>query len=431
MTVFPSTVPVLSAAPGVSVRVLAEQARAAARTLAIATAQQKNHALRRAAAALRTIAPEILAANARDMATAQGAGRPAAYLDRLHLTPIRIDAIAASLEEIAAQPDPVGLILEDWQRPNGLHLQKISVPIGVIGIIFEARPNVTADAGALCLKSGNAAVLRCGGDSLASSLAILECLHVGLRAAELPVTAVQLVPTAGREAVGEMLGLVGLIDVIIPRGGKSLTARVAAESRVPVLKHLDGICHIYVDAAADAAKAVPVVQNAKLRRTGVCGALETLLLHHSICDTIGRAVVADLIAAGCEVRGDETVQALHPQVQPASEDDWRTEYLAPILAVKAVDSLDAAIAHINQYGSHHTDAILTEDVAVAGRFLAEVDSAIVMHNTSTQFADGGEFGFGAEIGISTDRLHARGPVGARHLTTFKYCVRSDGAIRPV
>jgi len=411
------------------VTVMATRARAAYAVIAQAPAAQKDLALREAAAALRMATADILAANARDMDAARTAGRPEAYLDRLQLTPARLAGIADSLEEIAAQPDPVGLVLEAWSRPNGLQLEKITVPIGVIGIIFEARPNVTADAGALCLKSGNAAILRCGGDSLASSLALLACLHQGLRTAGLPTDAVQLVPTADRAAVGAMLGLVGGIDLIIPRGGRSLTERVAAESRVPVLKHLDGICHMYLDAAADPAKAVPVILNAKLRRTGVCGALETLLVHRSVLTSIGSVMVTALIEQGCEVRGDAALQALHPTVIPATETDWSTEYLAPILSVKTVDGVDEAIQHINHYGSHHTDSILTEDAETARRFLAEVDSAIVMHNTSTQFADGGEFGFGAEIGISTDRLHARGPVGARHLTTFKYVVRSAGAVR--
>lgn len=408
---------------------MAQRARAAFAVVAQATSAQKDQALRAAAKALRAAVPEILAANARDLETAQAAGRPEAYLDRLRLTPARLESIAASLAEIAAQPDPVGLTLEAWSRPNGLQLEKVSVPIGVIGIIFEARPNVTADAGALCLKSGNAAILRCGGDSLASSLAILACLHAGLASAGLPTDVVQLVPTADRAAVGEMLRLTGGIDLIIPRGGRSLTERVAAESRVPVLKHLDGICHIHVDVAADPARALDVVLNAKLRRTGVCGALETLLVHRAVLNSIGAPVIAALIEKGCEVRGDAAAQALHPAVVPATEADWSTEYLAPILSVRVVDDLNAAIRHINHYGSHHTDSILTEDADAARRFLAEVDSAIVMHNTSTQFADGGEFGFGAEIGISTDRLHARGPVGARHLTTFKYKVRSAGAVR--
>jgi glutamate-5-semialdehyde dehydrogenase len=408
---------------------MAQRARAAFAVVAQATSAQKDQALRAAAKALRAAVPEILAANARDLETAQAAGRPEAYLDRLRLTPARLESIAASLAEIAAQPDPVGLTLEAWSRPNGLQLEKVSVPIGVIGIIFEARPNVTADAGALCLKSGNAAILRCGGDSLASSLAILACLHAGLASAGLPTDVVQLVPTADRAAVGEMLRLTGGIDLIIPRGGRSLTERVAAESRVPVLKHLDGICHIHVDVAADPARALDVVLNAKLRRTGVCGALETLLVHRAVLNSIGAPVIAALIEKGCEVRGDAAAQALHPAVVPATEADWSTEYLAPILSVRVVDDLNAAIRHINHYGSHHTDSILTEDADAAQKFLAEVDSAIVMHNTSTQFADGGEFGFGAEIGISTDRLHARGPVGARHLTTFKYKVRSAGAVR--
>ena len=412
-----------------SVAKLAAQAREAAAINAQASAAQKAAALSAAAAALRAATDAILAANAQDMATARAAGRPDAYLDRLQLTPARIAAIAASLEEIAAQPDPVGQVLETWSRPNGLHFEKITVPIGVIGIIFEARPNVTVDAGALCLKSGNAAILRCGGDSLASSLALLAALHQGLQAAGLPTATVQLVPTADRAAVGEMLGLVGGIDLIIPRGGRSLTERVAAESRVPVLKHLDGICHVYIDAAADPAKVLPLIVNAKLRRTGVCGALETLLVHRSVLLDLGKPVIQALLAQGCEIRGDTAVQALDPAVRVATEADWSTEYLAPVLSVKVVDSVDAAIQHINHYGSHHTDAILTEDAEAARCFLAKVDSAIVMQNTSTQFADGGEFGFGAEIGISTDRLHARGPVGARHLTTFKYLVRSAGAVR--
>lgn len=419
----------LSKTETVDVAAMAREGRAGYAVLAQAAPERKAEAIVVAAEKLLSEQDRILSANERDMAAARQQGKPAAYLDRLALDPARIAGIAAGLREIAAQPDPVGRILETWERPNGLHLQKVTVPIGLIGIIFEARPNVTADAGALCIKSGNACLLRCGSDSLASSLAILACLQHGLQAAGLPVGAVQLVPVADRQAVGQMLQAVGLIDAIIPRGGRSLTERVARESRVPVIKHLDGLCHIYLDRSVDAGMAVQVVLNAKLRRTGVCGAVETLLVHRDVVGSAGLAVVKELLDQGCEIRGDAAIQRLDARVTAATEQDWHTEYLAPVLSVRVVDSLDEAIRHINHYGSHHTDSILTTDGTAANEFLERVDSAIVMHNTSTQFADGGEFGFGAEIGISTDRLHARGPVGAQHLVTFKYRVHSNGAVR--
>jgi glutamate-5-semialdehyde dehydrogenase len=351
-------------------------------------------------------------------------------LDRLRLDPARVEAIAAGLEAIAAQPDPVGAELARWLRPNGLDIARVRVPLGVVGIIYEARPNVTADAGGLCLKAGNAAILRGGSESFHSSHAIVEALHAGLDEAAVPRTAIQLVPTTDRAAVGLMLAMAEQIDVIVPRGGRSLIERVQAESRVPVLAHLEGICHVYLHQAADPAKARAITLNAKMRRVGICGAAETLLADAAVAPALLPEVLAELRAAGCVLRGDGAVRALDPTVAPASEADWSTEYLDAILSVRVVDGLDAAIAHINHYGSHHTDSIVTEDAAAAARFLAEVDSAIVMHNASTQFADGGEFGMGAEIGISTGRLHARGPVGAEQLTTFKYLVRGQGQIRP-
>nr|WP_189045334.1 glutamate-5-semialdehyde dehydrogenase [Aliidongia dinghuensis] len=409
---------------------LGRRARAAAARLADAPTDAKNEALRAAAAALRADAELILAANRRDLATATGRTMTPAMIDRLTLDPRRIEAMAVGLEEVAALPDPVGLIDSVVSRPNGLQIEKVRVPLGVIGIIYESRPNVTADAAALCLKAGNAAILRGGSESAQSSAAILAALARGLEAAGLPADAVQRVPSQDRAAVGLMLRLDQYIDVIIPRGGKSLIERVAAEARIPVLKHLDGICHVYVDKAADLAKARAIVLNAKLRRTGVCGAAETLLVDRPVAASHLVPILADLIAAGCEIRGDAATQALDDRVKPATEEDWSTEYLAPILSVRIVDGVDAAIAHIAAYGSQHTDSIVTEDAAAAERFLARVDSAIVIHNASTQFADGGEFGMGAEIGISTGRLHARGPVGVAELTSYKYRVRGTGQIRP-
>ncbi len=409
---------------------LGNAARSAAVQLASAPSAQKDAALRAAAAACRREAEAILAANQRDLAAAEQRGLAPAMLDRLKLTPGRIEAIAAGLEAIAAQPDPVGTELARWQRPNGLDIARVRVPLGVIGIIYESRPNVTADAGGLCLKAGNAAILRSGSESFHSSHAILAALQAGLAEAGLPASAIQLVPTTDRAAVGLMLRMSEQIDVIVPRGGRSLIERVQADSRIPVLAHLEGICHVYLDQAADPAKARAITLNAKMRRTGICGAAETLLVHQAVADRLLPPILAALAEAGCALRGDAATQALDPRVTPASEADWSTEYLDAIIAIKVVPDLTAAIAHINRYGSHHTDSIVTEDAAAAERFLAEVDSAIVMHNASTQFADGGEFGMGAEIGISTGRLHARGPVGAEQLTTFKYVVRGQGQIRP-
>lgn len=410
---------------------LGVQARAAARELAAAPAQAKCEALAAAAAAVRASAGAILAANAEDVAAARRAGRPAAFIDRLTLDPARVDTIALGLDAIAALPDPVGAVTAAWERPNGLKFQRVRTPLGVVGIIFESRPNVTADAGALCLKAGNAAILRGGSESVRSSRAIHAGLIAGLRSAGLPPAAIALVPVTDRAAVGHMLrGLDGAIDVIVPRGGKSLVARVQEEARVPVFAHLEGICHTYVDGGADLAVAIPLVLNAKLRRTGVCGATETLLVDRRVEASHLPALVAALIDAGCEVRGDAATQRTDPRVKPASEVDWATEYLDAIIALKVVDGVDGAIAHIARYGSQHTDCIITECQATAERFLARVDSAIVLHNASTQFADGGEFGFGAEIGIATGRLHARGPVGVEQLTTFKYLVRGTGQTRP-
>ena len=409
-------------------RDLGAQARAAAAVLATASTEAKNAALHAAAAALRRRAPEILAANAHDLAEAREL--TPAMLDRLTLEPAGIEAMARGLEEIAALPDPIGRLQAQWTRPNGLEISRVSVPLGVIGIIYESRPNVTADAGGLCLKSGNAAILRGGSESAFSSRAILAALQEGLRAAFLPAAAIQLVPTQDRAAVGLLLRLDEFIDVIVPRGGKSLIERVAAESRIPVLKHLDGICHVYVDRAADPAKARSITLNAKMRRTGVCGAAETLLVDRPVLTSHLPAILDDLIAAGCEIRGDAEIQALDDRVKPATEADWSTEYLAPILSVRAVDGVDAAIEHITRYGSHHTEAIITEDAATAERFMARIDSAILLWNASTQFADGGEFGMGAEIGISTGKLHARGPVGVNELTSYKYLVRGNGQVRP-
>jgi glutamate-5-semialdehyde dehydrogenase len=378
--------------------------------------------------AIRDAENELIAANRRDLAEA--GDLPPAMLDRLILDEKRVAAMARGLEDVAAQPDPVGRELGAWTRPNGLRIQRLSVPLGVIGIIYESRPNVTADAGALCLKAGNAAILRCGSESFHSSSAIAACLRRGLAAAGLPETAIQLVPTREREAVGLMLGMAEWIDVIVPRGGRSLIERVQRESRIPVLAHLEGICHVYVDRAADFEMARTITLNAKMRRTGVCGAAETLLVDRAIAARYLPAILGDLRSAGCALRGDAATRALDPAVEPASEADWTTEYLDAILAVRIVEGVGGAIEHINRYGSHHTDAIVTEDEATAERFLAETDSAIVMVNASTQFADGGEFGMGAEIGISTGRLHARGPVGAEQLTTYKYVVRGSGQVRP-
>ncbi len=406
-------------------------ARSAARVLAIASTDQKNAALIAAAKALRAATPAILAANAQDITAAKSADRPASFIDRLLLDDKRIEAIAKGLEDIAALADPVGTVLAEWSRPNGLKFQRVRVPLGVIAIIYESRPNVTADAGALSLKAGNAAILRGGSESHHSSVAIHACLVEGLRAANLPEAAIQLVPTTDREAVGQMLkGLNGSIDVIVPRGGKSLVQRVQDEARVPVFAHLEGICHTYVDRAADLKIALPVVLNAKMRRTGVCGATECLLIDKNAGPDVMPALVKALLDSGCEVRGDAPAQKSDPRVKAAAADDYGREFLDAIIAVKTVDGVDEAIDHITKYGSQHTDAIITESESTANQFLARVDSAIVLVNASTQFADGGEFGFGAEIGIATGKMHARGPVGVEQLTSFKYLVRGNGQIRP-
>jgi glutamate-5-semialdehyde dehydrogenase len=406
-------------------------ARAAARILALAPTAQKDRALAQMGQALRDHEADILAANAADVADAKAGGATAAFIDRLALDRKRIAAMAEGVDVVRALPDPVGTVMESWWRPNGMQIERVRVPLGVIGVIYESRPNVTADAAALCLKAGNAVILRGGSESLHSARAIHACLVEGLRAAGLPEAAIQLVPTRDRAAVGLMLaGLRGAIDVIVPRGGKSLVARVQDEARVPVFAHLEGVCHVYVDKAADLAMAERIVLNAKMRRTGVCGAAETLLVDRAAAPTHLGPLVRMLIEAGCEVRGDAATQAVDSRVRPAAEEDWSAEYLDAIIAAKVVDGVDAAIAHIDVHGSHHTDAIVTDDPAAAEKFLDHVDSAIVLHNASTQFADGGEFGFGAEIGIATGRFHARGPVGVEQLCTFKYRVRGHGQTRP-
>ncbi len=405
-------------------------ARRAASLMARAPAEMKTRALLAGAAELRARRAAILEANAQDLAEAKRQSLSAAMLDRLSLDAARVEAMAHGLEEVAALPDPVGRELARWTRPNGLDIARVTVPLGVIGIIYESRPNVTADAGGLCLRAGNAAILRGGSESFHSSRAIAEAVRVGLAQAGLPADAVQLVPTRDRAAVGMMLTLTEFIDVIVPRGGRSLIERVQRESRMPVIAHLEGVCHVYVDRAADLEKARRIVLNAKMRRTGVCGAAETLLVDRAVAAHYLPPILADLHQAGCEIRGDAAVQALDAASVPASEADWSTEYLDAILAVGVVDGVAAAIDHVNRYGSHHTDAIVTEDKATAERFLAEVDSAIVLQNASTQFADGGEFGMGAEIGISTGRLPPRGPVGAEQLVSYKYLVRGTGQVRP-
>jgi glutamate-5-semialdehyde dehydrogenase len=409
---------------------LGARARAASRILAIAPRAAKDEALLAAAEALRARRAEVQDANDKDMAAARGRALARALLDRLALDGARIEAMARGIEDVAALDDPVGQEMARWRRPNGLDIARVRVPLGVIGIIYESRPNVTADAGALCLKAGNAAILRGGSESFYSSRAILSCLQAGLEAAGLPAEALQLVPTTDRTAVGMMLRMVEHIDVIVPRGGRSLIERVQNESRVPVLAHLEGICHVYLHEAADPDMARRVTLNAKMRRTGICGAAETLLVDRSGAERLLPGVIEDLIGAGCELRGDAEVCAMDPQVAPANEADWSTEYLDAILSIRIVDGIEQAIAHIERYGSHHTETIVSADEQAAGRFLAAVDSAIVMHNASTQFADGGEFGMGAEVGISTNRLHARGPVGVEQLTSFKYVVRGSGQIRP-
>ena len=410
---------------------IGRRARSAGRVLALAPAEQKDRALEGMAAAVRDQASAILAANADDVAEARSAGVTGAFLDRLSLDAARVQAIAAGIDVVRALKDPVGIVTESWTRPNGMRIERVRVPLGVIGIIYESRPNVTADAGVLCLKAGNAAILRGGSDSMRSSRAILAALGEGLQAAGLPAASIQLVPTRDRAAVGLMLqGLDGNIDVIVPRGGKGLVARVQVEARVPVFAHLEGVCHVFVHRAASLDMAKKIVLNAKMRRTGVCGAAETLLVDRACAATHLKPLIDGLSEADCEIRGDAATLAADKRVKPATEEDWATEYLDAIIAVKVVDDLSAAIAHIERYGSHHTDAIITDDRAAAETFLREVDSAIVLHNASTQFADGGEFGFGAEIGIATGRLHARGPVGVDQLTTFKYRIHGSGQTRP-
>jgi glutamate-5-semialdehyde dehydrogenase len=407
------------------------RARAAARKVALSSADRRNAALLAMAEALRARSARILAANAQDLADGKAAGLSASFMDRLALDEKRLAAIADAVAEVAGLADPLGRVLAEWTQPNGLRFERVATPLGVIAVIFESRPNVTADAGALCLKSGNAAILRAGSDSFRSSTEIAAAMREGLEAAGLPGDAIQLVPTRDRAAVGEILsGLSGTVDVVVPRGGKSLVARVQSEARVPVFAHLDGNCHVYVHGAADLAMARDILLNAKLRRTGVCGAAETLLVDEACAATHLAPLVAALLDAGCAVRGDAATQGLDARVTAATEEDWATEYLDRIIAVKRVPGLDAAINHIERYGSHHTDAIVTADAEAAARFLAEVDSAIVIHNASTQFADGGEFGFGAEIGIATGRMHARGPVGVEQLCSFKYRVHGCGQTRP-
>lgn len=412
-------------------RTLGNAARLASRKLALAPTAQKNEALHAMAAKIRRSAADIAHENARDIDNARSKDLKPSFFDRLTLNPERIEAMARGLEDMAALPDPVGEVISKWKRPNGLEISRVRVPIGVIGIIYESRPNVTADAGGLCMKSGNAAILRGGSDSFHSSAAIIACLQRGLDVAGLPQTAIQMVPNADRDCVGLMLeGLGGTIDLIVPRGGKSLVARVQNDARVPVFSHLEGICHVYIDKAADTAMACKIALNAKMRRTGICGAAETILVDRAGAERNLKPVIRTLIDAGCEVRGDETARAADARVKPASEEDWSTEYLDAIVSLRVVDGVDEAMAHITRYGSQHTDSIVTEDTATAERFLNELDSAIVLHNASTQFADGGEFGFGAEIGIATGKLHARGPVGLEQLTTFKYQVRGTGQTRP-
>jgi glutamate-5-semialdehyde dehydrogenase len=414
-----------------TMRTIGRAARAAAGELALASSPAKNTALLFAARALRCTSPQILEANSKDLRSARSKASSVAFLDRLTLNHERIEAIAKGLEDIATLDDPVGRILAAWQRPNGLRIERVAVPLGVVGIIYESRPNVTADAGALCLKAGNASILRSGSESFETSAAIQACLRDGLRAAGLPECAIQHVPTRDRAAVGAMLtGLNGAIDVLVPRGGKRLIARVQNEARVPVFAHLEGVCHTYVDRGANLDVAIALVLNAKLRRPGICGATETLLVDRAIARAYLAPLAKALLDAGCEVRGDAATIAVDPRVKPATEQDWYTEFLDAIISVKTVDGVDEAIAHIAKYGSQHTDCIVTECQPTAERFLQRVDSAIVLHNASTQFADGAEFGMGAEIGIATGRLHARGPVGAEQLTGFKYVVRGSGQIRP-
>ena len=409
---------------------IGRQARTAARTLALASTSQKNTALKAMAKHIRANATAIQSANDQDVTAAKDKELKSSFIDRLTLNAARIEAMAQGLDDIAALDDPVGRVQEKWVRPNGMEISRVSVPIGVIGIIYESRPNVTADAGGLCLKSGNAAILRGGSDGFATSQVIVSALQHGLKEAGIDPNSIQMVQTTSRDAVGEMLaGLNGTIDLIIPRGGKSLVARVQENARVPVFSHLEGICHVYVDKAADLEMAKAIVLNSKMRRTGVCGSAETILIDRAKISNLA-PIICTLINAGCEVRGDQVTMAANPAVKPATEEDWSTEYLDSIVSMRVVDGVDAAIAHIAKYGSQHTDSIVTEDQATAEHFLHDLDSAIVLHNASTQFADGGEFGFGAEIGIATGKMHARGPVGVNQLTTFKYQIRGNGQIRP-
>ena len=410
---------------------LGNSGRKAASLLALASTAQKNAALLAMAKAIRAASNKIINANQSDVEAAKTRNLKDSFIDRLTLNRDRVEAMAQGLEDIAGLPDPVGTTLSEWTRPNGMKISRVRVPIGVIGIIFESRPNVTADAGALCMKSGNAAILRGGSDGFRTSMLIAGALQQGLETAGLPKSAIQMAPTTDRASVGEMLaGLGGTIDLIVPRGGKNLVARVQAEARVPVFSHLEGICHVYVDKSANPAMARDIVLNAKMRRTGVCGSAETILIDRAAAKANLAAIIRTLIDAGCEVRGDREAQAVDTRVKPASEEDWSTEYLDSIVSLKVVDGVNEAMAHIAKYGSQHTDAIIADDEKTAQRFLNEVDSAIVLHNASTQFADGGEFGFGAEIGIATGKLHARGPVGLEQLTTFKYQIRGSGQIRP-
>lgn len=410
---------------------MGRRARAASRKLGQMTPADRTRGLQAVAAAIRADASHILAANAQDMDAAEAKGLDAAMLDRLALDAARLEGIASSVEAVARLPDPIGKELARWERPNGLDIARIAVPLGVIGIIYESRPNVTADAGALCLRSGNAAILRCGSESTHSSRAIIAAMRSALKTEGLPEDAVQLVMTTDRAAVGHMLaGLEGNVDVIVPRGGRSLVERVQKDARVPVIGHLEGLCHVIVDKAADPEKAVSIVVNAKMRRTGICGSAETLLVDADVANDLLPKIAAGLLEAGCELRGDDRARAIVPEMVEATEADWSTEYLAPILAVAVVDDLSAALAHIGTWSSGHTECIITEDSDAAERFFAMVDSAILLHNASTQFADGGEFGMGAEIGIATGRIHARGPVGAEQLTTYKYIVRGTGQVRP-
>ncbi len=408
---------------------IGRRSRDAAATLAVASTEAKNAALRAAAAAIRADNAAILAANGEDVVAAEAAGLSSAMIDRLMLDGARIEAMARGLEDIAELDDPIGTVLAEWERPNGLRISRVRVPLGVIGVIYESRPNVTADAGGLCLKSGNPVILRGGSESFNSSRAIAACLARGLAEAGLPAGCIQLVPTRDRAAVGEMLAMDDVIDVIIPRGGRNLIERISAESKIPMFKHLEGICHTYVHAAADAAMARDIVLNGKMRRTGICGATETLLIDRA-AEGLLPDILAALFDAGCAVRGDAGVQAADPRVTPAGDDDWDTEYLDAILSARLVDGIDEAIDHIARHGSHHTESIVTGDDAAASEFFSRVDSGILLHNASTQYADGAEFGMGAEIGISTGKLHARGPVGVEQLTSYKYLVRGGGQVRP-